>query len=125
MTLYNCRTIPDGGFAITKFTDDLVPEATYAVTNATCTCAASRRPTCRHRKMLGKFFEFHHVNDGWFYRHENGMWHRPIHPPPEVDVASAGEGPGQSPLAANQTASPSVKLPEQASGVIPGFKRRF
>jgi hypothetical protein len=132
MNLYNCRTIPNGGFRITKFDMNCVPieGASYEVTNATCTCPAYRHATCKHRKMLAKFFERHHVDDGWFYNHDNGMWHRPVsldQIPDDMPIrigspqGATGEGPGQSPLATADYDSPSVKLPEQAGG----FKRRF
>ena len=79
MSLYACVPIPNGGFALTKFDNDLNPEVTYAVTNATCTCPAGARPTCKHRsRLLPAFMKRSHIADGWFLNDENMMWHRPI-----------------------------------------------
>ena len=78
MSLYSCRAIPDGGYAMTKLDDDLNPEATYEVTNATCTCPAGPRPTCKHRgRLLTAFLLRNHVDDGWFLNDLNMMWQRP------------------------------------------------
>jgi hypothetical protein len=79
--LYSCRPAPnpEDGFAVTKFDADFTPEegASYLTTNATCTCKAGVRPTCRHRQMLSLFFAREHVGDGWFLDWDTRMWHRP------------------------------------------------
>lgn len=108
MNLYNCRAsiIPGGGFIVTKFDGDMNPLIAYDVTNNTCTCPAGARPTCKHRKMLGKFFERKHVDDGWFYCAENGMWHRPLNEP------------------ADEVKHPRPAIPAEPSVVPAGFKRR-
>lgn len=79
MTLYNCRSMLNGqGYCVTKFDDDLNPQASYEVTNATCTCPAGKRPTCKHRsRLLPAFLARNHIDDGWFLNDANMIWHRP------------------------------------------------
>lgn len=74
MSLYACVPIPHGGFAMTRFDLDMNPEVTYEVTNATCTCPAGVRPTCKHRsRLLPAFMHRNHVGDGWFLNDQNMM----------------------------------------------------
>lgn len=79
MTLYSCHEIPGAGYAMHKFDNDLNPEGSYEVTNATCTCPAGVRPTCKHRsRLLPAFLLRKHIGDGWFLNDQNMMWHRPV-----------------------------------------------
>ena len=79
MSLYALRAIPAGGFAMAKFDLDLNPEACYEVTNATCTCPAGKRPTCKHRgRLLAAFLKRGHIADGWFLNDATMFWHRPV-----------------------------------------------
>lgn len=79
MSLYACREMPGAGYTLTKLDLDLNPEAVYEVTNATCTCPAGPRPTCKHRSRLLPAFLLHkHVDDGWLLNDLNMMWHRPL-----------------------------------------------
>lgn len=130
-SLYSCREIPGSGFAITKFDSDLNPITTYEVTNATCTCPAGVRPTCKHRsRLLPAFMLRKHISDGWFLNDQNMMWHRPVDAVPgytqldqiEPPQGASGEGPGQSPLAAPVGPSPSASGRSQPDLI--GFKRR-
>ena len=91
MNLYNCVEEPGGGYRITKFDEAFNPEGSYSTTNATCTCPAGVRPTCRHRKMLPKFMERNHIGDGWFFNHDNAMWHRPTFEAPEPAAPTSPE----------------------------------
>lgn len=86
MSLYNIRAAGDA-FSISKFDDDLNFEASYVTTLATCTCPAGPRPTCRHRKMLGRMMN--HLGDGWFYNYKTQKWHRPVEEPAELKLANA------------------------------------
>jgi len=80
MSLYSCRPgLADQGFILTKLDMDLNPEASYEVTNATCTCPAGHRPTCKHRsRLLPAFLKYNHISDGWYLNDLTMMWHRPI-----------------------------------------------
>jgi len=118
MNLYSCRSVPEG-YRITKH--DLAFEpmqegdrwCSYIVTNLTCTCPAGKRPSCKHRKMLGKFFERKHVDDGWFYNDANGMWHRnAAFVEPDAEILAVAPEPAPDPA------------PRSASGVPVGFIRR-
>jgi hypothetical protein len=67
MSLYNLKTLDDGSFTITKFTNDLEPESSYTVTMDTCDCPAGQRPTCRHRQMLPSFLDVDAADQPMFY----------------------------------------------------------
>lgn len=71
MSLYNLRTDGDG-FRITKFDDDLNPEASYLVSFAGCECPAGHRDTCRHRKMLPVIKD--RVDSNWFWDFDESRW---------------------------------------------------
>lgn len=76
-SLYNCKSLPpDQGFRIAKFDADFNCEASYETTNATCTCPAGVRPTCRHRKMLLEFYRTNRVDAPWFLDFDTLEWHR-------------------------------------------------
>jgi len=75
MILYSLRS-SDSGYQITKFDDDLNPEATYTVSLSECDCPAGVRPTCRHRKMLGVMVD--RCDSAWFYNYDTGEWHDPF-----------------------------------------------
>ncbi len=82
-SLYTLRKTAPGVLSIIKLDQDWNPEASYLLTLAdddkvTCTCPASDRPTCRHRKMLPFFIEAKHVDDGWFFEWETRRWKPPI-----------------------------------------------
>lgn len=123
MSLYSCRAIPDGGYAMTKLDDDLNPEATYEVTNATCTCPAGPRPTCKHRgRLLTAFLLRNHVDDGWFLNDQNMMWHRPVTEAgitPELHQALEKEGFEVLPMAEPVRTTEYFAKPTEAT-----FKRR-
>ena len=74
MTLYNCRTAPDGAYHMTKFDDDMNIESDYDVSLGECACPAGARNTCRHRKMLPEFIASGHIDDEWFYNFETHGW---------------------------------------------------
>jgi hypothetical protein len=61
---------------ITKFDEDMNPEASYHTTLITCECPAGERPICRHRSMLPKFLQRDAVDTDWFYDYDNIGWHR-------------------------------------------------
>jgi hypothetical protein len=71
--LYNCRHDGDQ-YRITKFDDDMNPQASYLCTEDECECPAGVRPTCRHRAMLPKFIFRQHVGDEWFFDYDRGGW---------------------------------------------------
>ena len=77
MNLYNLRSASPG-YRINKFDMDANFITSYNVSNdtRTCTCPASLRPTCKHRKMIYKMKD--HIDDGWFLCWETQKWHRPI-----------------------------------------------
>ena len=119
MSLYNCKEIPNQGYTLSKFDEALNVEATYAVTNATCTCPAGVRPTCKHRsRLLPAFLLRKHVDDGWFLNDQNMMWHRPLVEvtPGMTDMMVAPET-----LDAFMEANP---LPEEKPLDLATFKRR-
>jgi hypothetical protein len=73
MSLYNMKE-NGSGYQITKFDEDLNPEATYSTGDVSCNCKAGGRPTCRHRQMLPLFQVTARVNTGWFYDFEGENW---------------------------------------------------
>ena len=125
MNLYSCRDGRNGAYIITKFDMDMVPVdgASYSVTNATCTCPAGARPTCKHRRvLLPKFLQRGHIGDGWFYNEANGMWHRPVtlaDIPDDMPItlarepASAASDEIQQPLAVNYSEDVSTEQIER------------
>lgn len=79
MTLYNLRST-ELGFKITKFDSDLNPESSYDMSLSgfgwTCTCPASHRKDCRHRKMAPVMVD--RVDTGWFYDFDTKLWCDPL-----------------------------------------------
>lgn len=71
--LYNCRHDGDQ-YRITKFDEDMNPQASYLCTIEECECPAGVRPTCRHRQMLPNFLARGHVGDEWFLDFDRGGW---------------------------------------------------
>lgn len=89
MNLYNLRST-ELGFRINKFDMDANFLASYEVSDdaKTCTCPASLRPSCKHRKMLNRMRS--HSDDGWFLCWETQKWHRPM----DEDAEVRGEAEG-------------------------------
>lgn len=75
MALYNLKSTGTVLYSITKFDQDLNPEATYSVARTACDCPAGARATCRHRQMLPTLLE--RVDTAWFYNFETKSWEDP------------------------------------------------
>lgn len=73
MTLYSCKT-SDGSYRLTKFDNDLNPEASYLTSPEACECPAGVRSTCRHRQMLPEFIAQDAVDSPMMYDFERREW---------------------------------------------------
>lgn len=120
MNLYNIRET-ELGFRISKFDMDANFIISYEVADngrkATCTCPASQRPTCKHRKMIHKMKD--HIDDGWFLCWETQKWHRPINE--DAGVRGEAEGPDSSMAKATK---PVGSIPALAATHAPLVTRR-
>jgi hypothetical protein len=73
--MYNAKTA-NGGYRITKFTDDMEVESSYVTTAKECSCPAGNRDTCRHRQMLSTIAE--KADTYWFLDWDNKRWRDPF-----------------------------------------------
>ena len=74
MSLYNLKALPDK-FIITKFDDDLNPQASYQLSEGVCTCPAGIHDRyCRHKEMRELFEERGRVNSGWLLQYPEHKW---------------------------------------------------
>ena len=70
--LYSVRSLPRGGYRITKFDQFLFVLASYEVKGRSCTCPAYR--WCKHPDMVQTFAKFGKINTGEFYDAEGERW---------------------------------------------------
>lgn len=73
MSLYTAKKA-NGGYRISKVTDDLEFESSYITTEDSCECPAGHRPSCRHREMLPDFLARGRVGTAWMLDYDNGQW---------------------------------------------------
>src|SRR5215469_8463368 len=80
-TLYNCKSVDETHYRITKFDSGLVPFeddkgriSSYTCSLQECECPAGHKPTCRHRKMLPLFLENDHIDDNYFFIWDTHQW---------------------------------------------------
>jgi hypothetical protein len=85
--LYQIHKVKDRHYKCLKFDMDYTPKnGGYEISTIPgrggrlvmeCSCFASNRETCRHRKMLEMAIKENKVGGGWYYDFDRGVWHSP------------------------------------------------
>jgi hypothetical protein len=122
MSLYSVRSNGEAEFTITKFDNDLNPEATYALSLHECDCPAGHRPTCRHRQMLPIFLARDAVDSGAFYDFEGKQWFAPLEAD-EDGLEKEYENDGD--IADDQAVSPAPVSQAETTECVPNPKPTF
>jgi hypothetical protein len=71
VSLYNCKSLPNQAFRMSKFDEDFNFEASYELTAHGCPCFQGNKPDCRHRKMVRAFVAANAVDSDLFIDYEN------------------------------------------------------